>query len=90
MQQANKTAPRDYVKKFFFDTVTFGSDYLNYLITAFGPHSLMAGTDGPTPIGQRGLRSFVNTAAKGDGAIAAAILGANAARFYGLEHRLAT
>jgi aminocarboxymuconate-semialdehyde decarboxylase len=82
MQKGNKTAPRDYVKKFYFDTVTFGSDYLAYLITAFGPDTLMAGTDGPTPIGQRGLRKFVETAAKGDDV--AAILAGNAKKFFGI------
>jgi len=85
MHQANPTPPAEYVKKFFFDTVTFGTDYLSYLITAFGPQSLMAGTDGPTPIGQRGLASFVTTAAKGDQPTAAAILGGNATRFFGLS-----
>jgi len=83
MQTANKTAPRDYVRNFYFDTVTFGTDYLAYLITAFGPQSLMAGTDGPTPIGQRGLQAFVTTACKGDAA--EAILAGNAIRFFGLE-----
>jgi aminocarboxymuconate-semialdehyde decarboxylase len=85
MRGVLKTAPRDYVKKFFFDTVTFGPDYLSYLIEAFGPETLMAGSDGPTPIGQRGLEGFALQATKGDRSAAQMILSENAIRFFGLE-----
>jgi aminocarboxymuconate-semialdehyde decarboxylase len=89
MRGVLKTAPRDYVKKFFFDTVTFGPEYLSYLIEMFGPETLMSGSDGPTPIGQRGLQKFVMQATSGDYAVGQKILSENAVRFFGLEDLLA-
>jgi hypothetical protein len=44
----------------------------------------MAGSDGPTPIGQRGLEKFVLQAARGDRAVAEQILARTAVRFFGL------
>ena len=85
MREILKTPPRDYVKKFVFDTVTFSDPYLRYLIEILGPASLMAGSDGPTPIGQRGLGNFVTIACRGDADAARQILAATAARFFGLD-----
>lgn len=84
MRGVLRIAPRDYVKKFCFDTVTFAPEYLNYLIEMVGPGAVMAGSDGPTPIGQRGLEKFVLQAARGDRAVAEQILGRTALRFFGL------
>jgi aminocarboxymuconate-semialdehyde decarboxylase len=84
MQTAVKTSPKDYVRRFYFDTVTFSADYLSYLLKAFGADGMMAGTDGPTPIGQRGLEKFVMEACDGDVAVAEKILWRNAERFFDL------
>lgn len=78
-------SPREYVRKFFFDTVTFSADYLRYLVEAFGTEGMMAGTDGPTPIGQKGLRAYVGNACKGDPALTEAVLWQNAVRFFSLD-----
>jgi len=85
LQKAVAVPPRDYVRRFYFDTVTFSIPYLTYLIEAFGPDALMAGTDGPTQIGQTGLREFVTNACGGDATSAEKILWRNAARFLGLQ-----
>jgi aminocarboxymuconate-semialdehyde decarboxylase len=85
MRQTLKTAPRDYVKKFFFDTVTFSPAYLRFLIEQYGAPSLMAGSDGPTPIGQRGLAAFVAKATDGDAGATEQILWKNAVRFLALD-----
>ena len=85
LQKAVSISPRDYVRRFYFDTVTFSVPYLTYLIEAFGPDALMAGTDGPTAIGQTGLEGFVTKACGGDKAVAEKILWRNAARFLGLH-----
>jgi aminocarboxymuconate-semialdehyde decarboxylase len=84
MRGVLRIPPRDYVKKFCFDTVTFGPEYLGYLIEMVGPGAVMAGSDGPTPIGQRGLEKFVLQAARDDRAVAEQILGRTALRFFGL------
>jgi aminocarboxymuconate-semialdehyde decarboxylase len=84
MRQTLKIPPRDYVKKFVFDTVTFSDSYLRYLIEVAGPACLMAGSDGPTPIGQRGLGNFVTTACRGDAQAASQILSLTAETFFGV------
>jgi aminocarboxymuconate-semialdehyde decarboxylase len=85
LQKTSPVAPRDYVRRFFFDTVTFSTAYLTYLVEAFGADTLMSGSDGPTPIGQTGLAGFVTTACRGDAATAEKILWRNAARFLDLS-----
>jgi len=85
MQEAVAISPRDYVRKFYFDSVTFSTDYLGYLLKAFGADGMMAGSDGPTPIGQRGLAAFVGEACNGDKKIAEKVLWRNATRFLDLE-----
>ena len=85
LQKTIPVSPREYVKQFYFDTVTFSVPYLTYLIEAFGADALMAGTDGPTPIGQTGLEAFVTAASGGNGAVVDKILWRNAARFLGLK-----
>lgn len=85
MQETVAMSPRDYVKRFWFDTVTFSVDYLTYLIRAYGADTMMAGTDGPTPIGQRGLTRFVIDACDNDTDAAEKILWRNATRFFDLD-----
>lgn len=85
MQQAVATAPSDYVRRFFFDSVTFGADYLRYLIGAYGSDGMMAGSDGPTPIGQRDLAGFIGRACDGDMRMMEKLSWRNAARFLNLD-----
>jgi aminocarboxymuconate-semialdehyde decarboxylase len=77
-------SPVDYVRRFFFDTVVFSQKYLTYLIAAYGPDGLVAGSDGPTAIGQTGLDAFVRGAAPDD-ETAEKILWRNAVRFLKLD-----
>ena len=82
MQAALPIGPLDYVRRFAFDTVTFSTDYLRYLIAVTGQACLMAGTDGPTPIGQTELAAFVAAACDGDQTRTENILWRNATRFF--------
>lgn len=59
MQVNGKVPPKEYAKRFFYDTVTFSPDYLGYLVKAFGAECFVAGTDGPTEIGQKDLPGFL-------------------------------
>lgn len=77
--------PRDYIRRFHFDTVVYGAEYLHYLLKVLGPDRLMAGTDGPPPIGQAGLRDFVHSACGDDPQLAENLLWRNAARLFGLD-----
>jgi aminocarboxymuconate-semialdehyde decarboxylase len=85
MQAAVATSPREYARRFYFDSVTFGPEYLSFLVEMLGSKSVIAGTDGPTPIGQRDLAAFVSEACKGDREAAENILWRNAVRFLRLE-----
>lgn len=88
MQEKVAVAPRDYVRRFWYDTVTFSEEYLAYLIGAFGLETIMAGSDGPTPLGQLGMSDFVRGACHGDEDSAGQILGANAIALFGLDEML--
>ncbi len=54
--------PLEYAKRFYYDTVTFSSDYLGYLVRRLGAGRFVAGTDGPTEIGQKDLPGFLSRA----------------------------
>jgi aminocarboxymuconate-semialdehyde decarboxylase len=82
MQAELKQRPTEYARRFWYDTVVFSSENLSYLANRFGADRIVAGTDGPTEIGQTDLPAFV--AATGLGADdQRAILGGNAQRLLG-------
>lgn len=85
MSSVGSIAPRDYLRRFHYDTVVYGADYLRYLVALVGPDRIIAGTDGPPPIGQRELGDFVRSACGDDPEIADKLLWRNAARLFGLE-----
>jgi aminocarboxymuconate-semialdehyde decarboxylase len=85
VRSVSATSPRDYVRKFFFDTVTYSVPYLRYLMDAFGIETLACGTDGPSEAGGEWLEAFILEACRGDEAAAEQILWKNAARFLGLD-----
>ena len=79
MQASLKTPPTEYVRRFWFDTVVFNPDALRYIADRFGTERILAGSDGPTEIGQTDLPGFV--AATGlPQSDRDAILGGNATR----------
>jgi aminocarboxymuconate-semialdehyde decarboxylase len=78
------TSPRDYVKRFYFDAVTYSVPYLRYLADAYGVDTLMSGTDGPGPTYMR-MDDFVGDACGGHLTNMDKILSRNAARFLGLS-----
>jgi aminocarboxymuconate-semialdehyde decarboxylase len=83
-RKGGTTSPREYVRRFYFDTVTYSVPYLRYLIEAYGVDTLICGTDGPGPSQSR-LDKFVSEACRGDAVAAEKILSRNAARFLDLS-----
>lgn len=79
MQATLKERPTEYAKRFWYDTVVFSPQHLRYLAARFGADRILAGSDGPTEIGQTDLPRFVAAAGLSE-ADNAAILGGNAAR----------
>lgn len=59
--------PIEYARRFYYDTVTFGPEYLGYLVSRLGAEHFVAGTDGPTEIGQTDLPGFLTCAGLSDG-----------------------
>lgn len=88
MRETLKVAPREYARRFYYDTAVFGSRYLSYLADRFGPERIFVGSDGPTEIGQTNLEAFVTDAGLSDAA-RDAILGGNAARLLASSGALA-
>lgn len=83
MQALLKQRPSEYARRFWYDTVVFSPRALRYVADRFGADRVIAGTDGPTEIGQADLPGFV--AATGlPQAECDAILGGNAARLLGI------
>jgi aminocarboxymuconate-semialdehyde decarboxylase len=62
MQVNGEISPLEYARRFYYDTVTFGPEYLGYLVSRLGAERFVAGTDGPTEIGQTDLPGFLGKA----------------------------
>ena len=84
LRNTSKVSPREYVGKFYFDTITYGASYLRYLIENFGIDTLICGTDGPAIGAQSELDMLVNDVCGGSAEAAEKIRWRNAARFLGL------
>jgi aminocarboxymuconate-semialdehyde decarboxylase len=84
MRTTLSSSPSEYLRRFQYDTVVFGADYLAYLIRKVGASQLLAGTDGPVDFGQPTIPTLLREAG-----IAAAdqelIAHANAERLLGLN-----
>lgn len=80
-RQDATVSPCDYVRKFFFDTITYSVPDLQHLMLTFGIDGFMCGSDGPTLKTQRGLEQFVVQASDGDEAVAEKMLWRNSLRF---------
>lgn len=89
MRKTSHLSPRETMRRFCFDTVTYSVPYLRYLIDAFGAETLLCGTDGPTPGTRYECEATVLEACAGDRRMAAQLLSGNAARFFGLSLKAA-
>ncbi len=83
MRETLKVPPVEYARRFYFDTAVFGAGYLRYLIGCLGADCLVAGTDGPTEIGQTDLVGFLTEAGAQPDHLRR-IIGGNASRLLGL------
>lgn len=80
-----RKAPSSYLRKFYFDTITFDTRMLRHLIDQFGPGHVLLGTDYPYDMGEEnpvGLIASVPGLAPAD---RERIMGRNAARLLKLE-----
>jgi aminocarboxymuconate-semialdehyde decarboxylase len=62
MKAAVSIPPEEYLRRFWFDTVVFGPDYLAYLVKKLGASQLIGGTDGPVDFGQPSIPELLAAA----------------------------
>jgi aminocarboxymuconate-semialdehyde decarboxylase len=75
-----KKAPSSYLKKFFFDTITFDPEMLRNLIDKFGAAQVLLGTDYPFDMGEEDPVGLINSVPRLPSAEKERIMGGNAAR----------
>jgi len=75
-----KKPPTSYLKKFFFDTITFDPEMLRNLIDKFGAAQVLLGTDYPFDMGEEDPVGLINSVPRLPSAEKERIMGRNAAR----------
>lgn len=75
-----KKAPRQSLRKLYFDTIVFDREQLRHLVTLWGADHVVAGTDYPYDMGAYDPRGFVGGVRGLTAADKAKILGGNAAK----------
>ncbi len=75
-----RKAPSSYLKKFYFDTITFDSRMLRHLIDQYGPAHVLLGTDYPYDMGEEDPVGLIRSVPRLTRAEQDRIMGANAAR----------
>ena len=80
-----KKAPSSYLKKFYFDTITFDRDMLRSLIDKWGDDHVVLGTDYPFDMGEVDPVGLIESVARLGRAEKNRIMGSNAARLLGIK-----
>ena len=75
-----KKPPTSYLKKFFFDTITFDPEMLGNLIDKFGAAQVLLGTDYPFDMGEEDPVGLIDSVPRLPAAEKERIMGGNAAR----------
>jgi aminocarboxymuconate-semialdehyde decarboxylase len=75
-----KKPPTSYLKKFFFDTITFDPEMLRNLIDKFGAAQVLLGTDYPFDMGEEDPVGLINSVPRLSAAEKQKIMGETAAR----------
>ncbi len=75
-----KKPPTTYLKRFFFDTITFDPEMLRNLIDKYGHEHVLLGTDYPFDMGEEDPVGLINSVPRLPSAEREKIMGGNAAR----------
>jgi aminocarboxymuconate-semialdehyde decarboxylase len=62
MRKDLSTSPDEYLKRFWYDSVVFGGDYLGYLVKKVGADRVIGGSDGPVDFGQPSIPALIASA----------------------------
>jgi aminocarboxymuconate-semialdehyde decarboxylase len=82
-----RKAPTSYLKKFYFDTITFDPDMLRHLISKWGADHVVLGTDYPYDMGEVDPIGLIARVPRLSAAEKEAIMGGNAARLLKIRAR---
>jgi aminocarboxymuconate-semialdehyde decarboxylase len=80
-----KKTPTSYLRKFYFDTITFDRDMLRHLIDKWGDEHVLLGTDYPYDMGEVDPVGLIESVARLGRAEKDRIMGGNAARLLGIK-----
>jgi aminocarboxymuconate-semialdehyde decarboxylase len=80
-----RKAPTSYLRKFYFDTITFDRDMLRNLIDKWGDDHVVLGTDYPFDMGEVDPVGLIESVARLNRAEKERIMGGNAARLLGIK-----
>ena len=75
-----KKAPSSYLKKFYFDTITFDKQMLRHLIDKYGPEHVLLGTDYPYDMGEEDPVGLISSVPRLSAADKELIMGKSAAK----------
>ena len=82
---AIKKAPTSYLKKFYFDTITFDARTLRHLIDQWGAEHVLLGTDYPYDMGEEDPVGLIGSVPRLSRAERERMMGGNAARLLGIK-----
>lgn len=80
-----KKAPTSYLRKFYFDTITFDRDMLRHLIDKWGEDHVLLGTDYPYDMGEVDPVGLIESVPRLGRAEKDRIMGGTAARLLGIK-----
>ncbi len=80
-----RKAPSSYLRKFYFDTITFDRDMLRHLIDKWGDDHVLLGTDYPYDMGEVDPVGLIESVPRLARAEKDRIMGGNAARLLGIK-----
>ena len=81
----NKVNPRNYLGKFYVDSIVHSKDALNYLIDVMGPESVILGSDYPFPLGEDVPGKLIESNSKINANVKKKLLHINALNWLGLK-----
>jgi aminocarboxymuconate-semialdehyde decarboxylase len=83
----NRTNPREYIGRFYVDSLVHDPDLLKYMLKLMGPHSIALGSDYPFPLGEARPGEMIESMSLDRGTVERLLHG-TALEWLGLERRL--
>ena len=85
----NKVNPREYLGKFYLDSLVLDEMILEYLIDLIGEDKIVMGSDYPFPLGEHEPGKLIESMAEINRTVKEKLLWKNAAEFLGIKELIA-